>query len=114
MPVESNWAGVIDDLEAVSEEIVSELESAIEEKAEETVGMIRDEWPEGATGESAAGWNWEATGELSFSISNDVEYAPYVHGGDAMDSAVAIFEEELGDSFASELETLTADLLEAV
>lgn len=113
MPVESNWDSVIGDLEALMGSLPSELSEAVETRTSETTEAIRNDWPS-STGASAAAWTYSMTGELDSIIENDLEYASFINDGDAEAESAAIFEDEMGDSFAEELETLTAASLDAV
>lgn len=67
----------------------NEVEAAVRDilisEAENAVSEIRSQWPR-RTGESAAGWEVRSTSTGAV-IANDVDYAGYVQGGQAIVSA---------------------------
>lgn len=111
MPVESNWDSVIANLESATADVEPALAGLVSDTADQVVSDIQAEWPR-RTGESAEAWTYTMDG-LGVTVSNDADYAEYVHDGEAAVIAARIFEQAFGASFAAEAEALITDLLDS-
>jgi len=71
-----------------------DLLGVVQDTADDVLEDIKEIWPVD-TGESRAGWQVEM-GSSSVTISNDVDYVPYINGGFDLAEAQFLFDANFG------------------